>query len=326
MRPIVPGDHSVNTHYQSQEGLIIVRLVVLVCCAVLVDGCTRAPVPSEPPPPLPCCDLRVRVFDGDPAAAKFVLNAKIMVLGPAFASAQPAHYGFTIFSLPAGEYNIRITHREYEPRSYHLTLEAWTQLDASLIPLEPPITPDLIRLPSPAVQGVLCVALLLGLVYVPRFQTRRIMDYQKRLELTNETRRTLAQLVGGSLVLAGLYLSLQQANNARAEAGEVVRQERLARLQGLQVQHLNELTSLATVLATGTSTQRMAAVQRLRRIALDAALHAEVISVLREFKSSAGSTGDSGTDARVFGAVDEVLGQLKGDTTAAVWADTSPQR
>ncbi|CAA9481983.1 MAG: hypothetical protein AVDCRST_MAG02-4735 [uncultured Rubrobacteraceae bacterium] len=82
----------------------------------------------------------------------------------------------------------------------------------------------------PILVGIGVIIALLILVFVPVWQVRNLVaekpeDAQRKVELENETRRTIAQILGGVVILAGLYFTAQQVFLARE--GQIT--ERLTR-------------------------------------------------------------------------------------------------
>jgi hypothetical protein len=81
------------------------------------------------------------------------------------------------------------------------------------------------------------VASLLLLIFVPVWQVRNLHaedteDMQRRVELENEARKTIAQILGGAAVLAGVFFTAQQlfvAQDAQRIAEEAQITERFTR-------------------------------------------------------------------------------------------------
>jgi uncharacterized protein YjbI with pentapeptide repeats len=53
------------------------------------------------------------------------------------------------------------------------------------------------------------------MVIIPKWQTRKVTEPDKRLELENKLRATLAQILGGAVLLGGLYFTWQSLEESR---------------------------------------------------------------------------------------------------------------
>ena len=62
------------------------------------------------------------------------------------------------------------------------------------------------------VSGLLSI---LVLIVVPIFQTKKIADLKSRIELNNKIRGTLAQIIGGAILLTGIFLTWEEISISR---------------------------------------------------------------------------------------------------------------
>jgi hypothetical protein len=115
---------------------------------------------------------------------------------------------------------------------------------------------SLVLLPTISWNGLMVVIGLIGIVAalwrVPEIQVSHseALDSAKRLELINEYRRTLAQLLGGALLLIGLYATWQQISIAAKAAALDERRyiaDRTDRTIGELVGNDNRLVAAAIV-------------------------------------------------------------------------------
>jgi uncharacterized repeat protein (TIGR01451 family) len=92
-------------------------------------------------------DLTVRVFNGDPANNALVSGADVLLVADDRSNPDHGVRGTTdgsgqyVFHVYEGSYNVEIRHPDYNGRDYHIFLDGWTRLDASLIPLVTPPGP-----------------------------------------------------------------------------------------------------------------------------------------------------------------------------------------
>ena len=255
--------------------------------------------------------LVVRVFEGDPIADLRVAGARVRMerAGKTILVIETNGLGIVNHTLPEGDYRFTITHPEFEPRSYHVLVDMSLQLDATLVPFAQRAD-ERLRLPSWPLMVPTIIAILIALVMVPRWQTRKIAAVDERLRQTNAARQTLATIIGAGLVIVGLTVNARQlVENSRFQS-ESFRADRISRYQERLEKHWESLDGLAAALTQGKPPQQLAALHRLRRLAVDSFLHPEVESILTAYVASPDiSKGDRNPERDFAKEILEELGR-----------------
>ena len=93
--------------------------------------------------------------------------------------------------------------------------------------------------------GAVVAALLIivALVFVPQYQVASIADDAIHLELENDARRTLAQIVGGAVGLAVIWITWQRLQVAREEL-QIAREGQITERFSRAIEHLGSKESL----------------------------------------------------------------------------------
>lgn len=111
------------------------------------------------------------------------------------------------------------------------------------------------------------------MVIIPKWQTRKVTDPDKRLELENKLRATLAQILGGAVLLGGLYFTWQSLEESRKTL-DVSREGQIT----------ERFTRAIDQLGSDKMEVRLGGIYGLERIANDSARdHWQVMEVLTTY-------------------------------------------
>ncbi len=67
------------------------------------------------------------------------------------------------------------------------------------------------------------VAIASLMIGIPKWQARHVTDIKERIELENKLRATLAQILGGAILLCGLFFTWAELNDTRKLSSETLR-------------------------------------------------------------------------------------------------------
>ena len=116
--------------------------------------------------------------------------------------------------------------------------------------------------------------LIIALVFVPQYQVASIEDNAIRLELENDARRTLAQIIGGAIGLVVIWITWQRLQVAREEL-QIAREGQITERYSRAIEHLGNKESLDV---------RVEAIYALERTARDSRQdHGPIMEILTAY-------------------------------------------
>lgn len=125
---------------------------------------------------------------------------------------------------------------------------------------------------------VLFVAVAIAsLIGIPKWQARNVTDIKERIELENKLRATLAQILGGAILLCGLFFTWAELNDTRKFSTETLRISEERQITARFSQAIEQLGSVKLSV-------RLGGIYALERIANDSSKdHWQIMEVLTAY-------------------------------------------
>ena len=251
---------------------IELRLGILAVLGGLLSASSAAQTSSQPTEATARYAFNVHIYEGDPFENLRVFGAKVEVLS----AVHSARVGYTDINgffdagrLEPGGRLIVISHPEFRSREYVVFIDSDAELQASLTArIAPPSEPPL-RGETESFLWVLPIAVVIAsaLIIVPRIHTVRIPDLVARIQTENAVRQTLAQVVTGVIIVAGLYFTAEEFRETQQKNRIDRRLSLIADAESRRAAVRTRMILAAVGLEAKTPIQRMTAIDELRAVA-----------------------------------------------------------